>query len=248
MKRGRLEGMQVKEIRLRLDLSQERFARLLGVSLQSVRRWEAGATRPQPVLRSMLDQLERTAKGMPRSRDELARGARESEGRSRPEGELGFIFQGLGNFFDLAAKLASEATREDVEGVRSGEERSPGVGRSYMYGFTVRAGAGGRPIIDQFGNIRRTESGSVVTDAREPVADVLDERDEVVVIVELPGVEEQQIDMEVRAGEIEVSAAGQGRRYHKRVPLPSPVNAGSLTSSYRNGILEIRCRKAGSRT
>jgi hypothetical protein len=29
---------------------------------------------------------------------------------SRPEGELGFIFQGLGSFFDLAPKLASEAT------------------------------------------------------------------------------------------------------------------------------------------
>ena len=247
MKRERLEGMQVKEIRLRLDLSQERFARLLGVSLQSVRRWEAGVTRPQPVLRSMLDQLERTAKGKPSTGDELARGARESEGRGRPEGELGFIFKGLGSFFDLAAKLASEATEEDGEGVRSGEGRSPGVGLGYMYGFTVRAGAGGRPIIDQFGDIRRTESGSIVTETREPVADVFDERDEVVVIVELPGVEEQQIDVEVRAGEIEVSATGRGRRYHKRVALPSPVTAGSLTSSYRNGILEIRCRKTGGR-
>jgi HSP20 family protein len=195
----------------------------------------------------MLDQLERTAKGKPRTGDELARGERESEGRSRPEGELGFIFQGLGSFFDLAAKLASEATEEDGEVVRSGEGRSPGVGLGYMYGFTVRAGPGGRPIIDQFGNIRRTESGSIVTETREPVADVFDERDEVVVIVELPGVEEQQIDVEVRAGEIEVSAAGRGRRYHKRVLLPSPVTAGSLTSSYRNGILEIRCRKAGGR-
>lgn len=247
MERKRPEGMQVKEIRLRLDLSQERFARLLGVSLQSVRRWEAGVTRPQPVLRSMLDQLERTAREKPRPGDEFARGARESEGYGQSEGELGFIFQGLGSFFGLVAKLASEATEEDGEVVRCGEGRSPGVGLGYVYGFTVRAGAGGRPIIDQFGNIRRTEGGSIVTETREPVADVLDERDEVVVIVELPGVEEQQIDVEIRAGEIEVSATGPGRSYHKRVVLPSPVTAGSLTSSYRNGILEIRCRKAGGR-
>lgn len=245
MDRDRLKGLQVREIRLRLDLSQERFARLLGVSLQSVRRWEAGVTRPQPVLRSMLDQLERTTEGKPSTGDELARGARESEGRGRSEGELGFILKGLGSFFDLAAKLASEATEEDGEVVHRGEGRSPGGGLGYLYGFTVRTGPGGRPIIDQFGNIRRTESGSIVSETREPVVEVLDERDEVVVIAELPGVEEQQIDVAVRAGGIEVSAAGRGRRYHKRVLLPSPVIAGSLTSSYRNGILEIRCRKAG---
>ena len=36
---------------------------------------------------------------------------RENEGRGRPGDELGFIFQGLGSFFDLAPKLASEATK-----------------------------------------------------------------------------------------------------------------------------------------
>lgn len=57
----------------------------------------------------MLDPLRR--QGEAASRREHAKGARESEGRGRPVGELGFIFQGLGSFFDRAAKLASEATK-----------------------------------------------------------------------------------------------------------------------------------------
>ncbi len=244
MDSDRLDRAQVREIRLRLRLSQERFARLLGVSLQSVRRWEAGVTRPLPVLRSMLEELERAAEE-PGILGRPDKGARERNAQGPAEGELGFIFKGLGSFFDVAARLASEASAQDSDVVRLGDGRSPTGGPRFVYGFTVRAGAGGRLIIDQFGNIRRTESGEIVTDTREPVVEVLDEPTEVVVIAELPGVEEQRIDVQVRASQIELFAAGRGRTYHKRIELPSRVSGGSLASSYRNGILEIRCGKAG---
>lgn len=41
--------MNVKELRKRLGLSQDRFAALLGVAPYTVRRWEAGKAQPSPL-------------------------------------------------------------------------------------------------------------------------------------------------------------------------------------------------------
>ena len=41
-----MTNQQIKEIRLQMELSQEEFAHLLGVTLQSVSRWELGKSNP----------------------------------------------------------------------------------------------------------------------------------------------------------------------------------------------------------
>ena len=112
-----------------------------------------------------------------------------------------------------------------------------------VYGFSVRLGLEGKPVIEQFGNIRETDTGPVVVETREPLADVLDEGTGVVVIVELPGVEEKDVHLQVTGDILEVTAATGDRKYEKEVLLPSAVDPDSLTSSYRNGVLEIRLAK-----
>ena len=52
----------IRETRQRLGLSQEKFARKLGVSFQSVNRWENGRTKPLPLalrqIKTLLDEME----------------------------------------------------------------------------------------------------------------------------------------------------------------------------------------------
>ena len=50
---------EIKKIRLKLDLSQEKFAQLLNVSYQTVNRWESGSSRPSPLATEKLLQLKR---------------------------------------------------------------------------------------------------------------------------------------------------------------------------------------------
>lgn len=52
-----MENKQIKGLRIELGLSQEKFAQLLGVSLQTVRRWEEGLTKPLPILSLKLEEL-----------------------------------------------------------------------------------------------------------------------------------------------------------------------------------------------
>ena len=153
---------------------------------------------------------------------------------------LGGIFKGLGNFIELLGQMAEEGKSELS---RTGELKGPGRTQA-MYGFSVKIGSGGVPQVERFGNVRETEMGAVVEEEREPMADVFDEGNEVVVIAEIPGVEESAIQLEIRDDILLLSASNGGRKYSKEVLLPCAVLADSLKSSYRNGILEIRLTKA----
>jgi len=74
--------------------------------------------------------------------------------------------------------------------------------------------------------------------------DVFDEKETVVVVAELPGVNEKDINVELRDDILTITAETGERKYHKEVLLEAPVASEGLTRSYRNGILEIRiCKK-----
>lgn len=232
--------MRIREMRRLLGLSQERFAHLLGVSLQTVRRWESGLSKPLPIIRARLEELARETKAGQLAGGGSMEGAGK-RGERRGEAGLGGLFKGLSGFFDLIAAMAEEGQEEAG---RSGRVEALGGRLKGVYGFTVRMGLGGEPVVESFGNVRETETGPLLTETREPVTDVLDEGQEVVVIVELPGVEEREVRLAVRGDVLEVAAAGRGRRYYKEVVLPAAVDPQSIRSTYRNGILEVRVSKA----
>jgi HSP20 family protein len=153
---------------------------------------------------------------------------------------IGGIFKGLGSFIELLGKMAEEGKSEFS---RTGEVKGPGR-TSAMYGFTVKIGAEGLPRVERFGNIRATDAGPVVQEEREPMVDVFDEGDQVLVIAEIPGVDASAIELEVKEDILVLSAGEGSRKYRKEVLLPCAVQAQTLKSSYRNGILEIRLAKA----
>ncbi len=220
-----MEGKHIRGLRLELALSQERFARLLGVSLQTVRRWEEGLTRPMPILSLKLEELQRKIGGA-----EVA----EEKRKKGEEFEFGFgsLFKGIGNLFDLVSQMTEEGKEEYT---RTGEIRGLGDKAKGVYGFSVKMGLGGKPVIEQFGNIKATERGAVVAEVREPLVDVFDEGDTLVVIAELPGVEEGDIHLEVKDDILDLSAEAEDRKYRKEVLLPSSVDAESMESSYKMG-------------
>ena len=128
---------------------------------------------------------------------------------------------------------------------RTGEFKVKGLGDKAhgIYGVSVRVGIGGEPHVERFGNIRTTHEGPEVVDVREPLIDVFDEDNEIVVAAELPGVKEDAIEVDVRGDVLALSSSGE-RRYAKEVLLPSAVDAASMKRSFKNGLLELRLKKA----
>jgi HSP20 family protein len=232
-----MKDKDIKKLRLELGLSQERFARLLGVALQTVRRWEEGLTKPLPIINLRLEKLQKKL-------DKEQTGGDTMSEKDKGEGEfefgVGSVFKGIGNLFDLVSKMAEEGKEEYT---RSGEIKGLGDKARGVYGFSVKMGLGGKPVVEQFGNIKATEKGATVAEVREPIVDVFDEGECLVVIAELPGVAEDDIHLEVKDDILDLSAEGKKAKYSKEILLPSSVDAESMESSYKNGILEIELRK-----
>lgn len=239
-----MERTSAREIRGQLGLSQERFAQLLGVSVQTVRRWESGLTRPLPIIGVRLRELERQIEAKsPRGGPAMGpQKERDQEGVTVDVGlGLGGLFKGVGSLLDVVAKMVEEGEEETTH---SGTVEARGGKVQGVYGFSVRMGMGGKPIVEQFGNIKETPSGAQVVEAREPLVDVLDEGEGILVIAEMPGIEEKDVQVKAEGDILEITASSGQRRYHKEVLLPALVDPDKVATSYRNGILEVRLAKA----
>lgn len=165
---------------------------------------------------------------------------RPSEGRVHIDLGFGELFKGLGGFLDLVGEMAEEGKSEMS---RTQEIRGPGGVRG-VYGFSVKMGLGGKPVVERFGNVLSTERGPEVSEVREPLVDVFDEGDHILVVAELPGVTEGGILVEVKDDIITLSAEGRDRKYAKELLLPATVDPASVRQSFQNGILEVRLSKA----
>ena len=154
---------------------------------------------------------------------------------------LGGIFKGIENIIDLAAKLkesGGQISRESEVDLSHLKEGMKGV-----FGFSVRTAVGGEPVIESFGNFKKTPEGPVVEQVREPLTDVFDEQKEIRIYAEMPGVRGQDIKLEIKEDILDISAQTGDRKYHKEILLPAKVKAETMTSSYNNGILEIKVKK-----
>ncbi len=168
-------------------------------------------------------------------------------GRKRqPEtgsGDVGFggMFRSLGGFLDLLSNLTEQGGKEFT---RSGEVGDDKKGVKAVYGFSVRVGGGGKPLVERFGNVKDDGRSAVVEEAREPMVDVFDEGDHLLLVAELPGVDVGDIRFEIKDDVLSLSAVRGERKYRKEVLLPVAVLTAGATPSYRNGVFELKLTKA----
>jgi len=165
----------------------------------------------------------------------------EKKGKAQFDFGLGGLFKGIGSLFDAVSDITGEGKEEYT---RTGEIEGLGDKVKGIYGFSVKMGIGGQPTVEQFGNIKKTEKGSVrVAEVQEPMVDVFDEGEYLSVIAELPGVEESDIHLDVEGDILSLKAEGKDRKYSKEVLLPSEIEADSIKTQYKSGIMEIKLTK-----
>ena len=91
---------------------------------------------------------------------------------------------------------------------------------------------------------------------REAVTDVYETDEEVVAEFELPGLDKQDVDVQVHDDCIEVSGKkeekqeGKQKREHRsvsfyrRLPLPANADPENVTATFENGVLKVRMAKS----
>ena len=154
---------------------------------------------------------------------------------------LGGLFKGVEKIMDLADDLKEAGGEVKREGeIDLGHLKK---GMKGIFGISIKTAVGGEPVFEHFGNIKKTSEGSKVEEVREPMTDIFDEREEVVVMAEMPGINEGDIKLDLKDDILNILAQSGDRKYHKEVLLPAKAKSETLTSVYKNGILEIRIKK-----
>ncbi|MGY5864981.1 MAG: archaeal heat shock protein Hsp20 [Candidatus Thorarchaeota archaeon] len=121
--------------------------------------------------------------------------------------------------------------------------RNPEGTSPFVFGFSMNVGPDGKPIIQRFGN-PPTDEGVEPSSTLEPLVDVVEENDEIIIVAEVPGVEKDEIKVRIRGTSLTIKAENPERPYHKVIELPSKVLKEEAKSAIRNGVLEVRLKKA----
>ncbi len=153
--------------------------------------------------------------------------------RKTTEGGIAGILRGLGDLVDTLSKLEREGVLKDAQG------RTKGV-----YGINVKVGLGEQgPKVEPFGNWKRDENSgeAVVHELREPVADVFEESDHLLIVAEMPGVTEKHVHLEADGDLLTVAAEHKDRKYRKELHLPRAIDPAKASIAANNGVIEIRC-------
>jgi HSP20 family protein len=80
----------------------------------------------------------------------------------------------------------------------------------------------------------------VPQEAREPLTDVFEDKENIKLYIELPGVEKTDIQLNVSQGQAEIKA----RNFHKTINLPSTdIEVNKVIANYKNGVLEVTVPK-----
>ncbi len=109
----------------------------------------------------------------------------------------------------------------------------------YCYGYTMTVGPDGKPVVEEYGNLKPDRH--LTSDTREPIVDaIVDEKEKVVkLIAEMPGVEKTDVKIVVEDKIVDISAEHDEKKYHVKVPMQHKVDENSAKASYKNGILEL---------
>jgi HSP20 family protein len=162
---------------------------------------------------------------------------------SRANMGVGGILGGLGN---LVEKLAAVAERAE-EISKSGEIQGGGKGITGVYGFTVKVGLGdqGGVKVEPFGTIHRETATdhSPVVEIREPMVDVFEEDDHVMIVAEMPGIGVKDLRLELKDDILTLTAEKGDKKYSKEILLPSSLSREKMTIACNNGVVEIKCMK-----
>lgn len=97
---------------------------------------------------------------------------------------------------------------------------------------------------------------------REPHVDVIEREDELVVSVELPGVEREDIELTIADNVLRVKAKREEEvekkeenylyrertysGYYRSIPLPMDVDADRAEATFKNGVLEVKLPKVAA--
>ena len=179
--------------------------------------------------------------------DEIWRRLNGVFGSQEKAAETGGFFSGLGSLVEQLGALVEQAEKAGAVVNHSGRINLGTTSKAKsVYGFTVKSAVGETAAkVEPFGNIRRGDDGKLVAvhEVREPMVDVFDEPTRLLVVAEVPGVDAENVELEIHDDILLISIEKGEPKYRREVLLPAVYSPDKMSFQCRNGVLEIQLLK-----
>jgi len=137
-------------------------------------------------------------------------------------------------FVKLQEVVTAIVSRLDVE--------SPKGKHPFVYGLQIKVSSDGEPHIQEFGDILPAPD-RIMAGKREPLTEMSEKDGEICVTLEIPGVQEEQIEVEAKETKLIISVDSGDISYYKEIETDTEVDPKSISMTYVNGVLDITARK-----
>lgn len=198
--------------------------------------------------REFQKQLERTMKMM---NDSIKKNVEEG---NNPFGEaqnfqkvLEDLFKQMG--FNFSNFKINPIKPEDLAKLSKKAQES-GNPSPFVFGMNITIGPDGIPRFTPFSKAGANPDMDEVEPeedlTREPLTDIIEEEDEVIVVAEIPGAVKETIKLDANEESITITATDEEgeRSYNTTLDLPVPIIPDRAKASFKNGILEVRLQKS----
>jgi HSP20 family protein len=113
--------------------------------------------------------------------------------------------------------------------------------KSFIHGFKINFGSDGKPNFQEFGHrtLKSSDGERKISDDREPLTELIEGNDDVSITVEIPGVEKEDIDLNVNVNSLEITVDNAERKYHKILNFSCDVIPKTTRATYKNGVLDV---------
>ncbi|MCG8333921.1 MAG: Hsp20/alpha crystallin family protein [Proteobacteria bacterium] len=158
------------------------------------------------------------------------------------------VFGGLGGIFDSVANLADKLSElSEKESIFNTSEFESDNGKiKGNCGINIRFGANrsepSESSVYEPSPQSQTRKTAAVWETREPLTDVMEEDDYLLIVVEMPGLEKDDAVFELNRDILIVKGEKDSKKFYKEILLPGAYSSASMEVNCNNGIFEIRCR------
>jgi len=158
--------------------------------------------------------------------------------RRYPFDSFGFDDDFINDIFN-DEKIMDDIRRMTEEMMKMFTNAQPG--KSVVHGYKIHIGPDGKPIIENFGNkpTQLPTGEAAISEEREPLTDIIEGDEDIAITVEIPGVERDDINLDITRDNLEIKVDTPNRKYHKNLPLPCDILPKTTKATYKNGILDI---------
>jgi len=123
--------------------------------------------------------------------------------------------------------------------------KAAGIKPPYTLGLVIDEDEDGEFQITQYGNIFIDDTGFNLLETKLPnTRQKYDAKEgEYIVEFELPGVQKEKIDVDIKEKELKITAAGSdSNQYEKTITFPKQIDPSTAKAKYENGILTLRVK------